>query len=164
MRRRAITRQRLGQLGIRALALSLCPGALLASASDGFIRQAVAELDPTAVSLEVNFGVETATGKAWAEIIERGRDTDAMPTVRHVDVTGLHFDVKSAAVVLQRRGDRAVCARQVAAGWWSGGVRLEPTGHCRWAVEPRGSEFDNGFEIAANARPVLVLVARAAGE
>jgi glyoxylase-like metal-dependent hydrolase (beta-lactamase superfamily II) len=151
--------------GAAALGLALAPSLLAASADGGWIRQAVAELDPMAVSLQVDFGVDPAAGKAWAEIVEQGRDPEAMPSIRHVDVTGLHFDVSAAAVVLQRRGLRAVCARQGAERrGWGRRATLEATGDCRWAVEPRGKAFDNGFQVAADAAPFLVLLGRATAD
>lgn len=126
------------------------------------IRQTVAELDPLATSLSVDFGVDADAGRAWAEITEHSGDPEAMPTIRQVAVTGLYFDVREAAVVLQARGRRAVCAhRETRGGWLMRRQTLVPTGDCQWQVRPREQGFDNGFELATESGVELVLLGRA---
>lgn len=142
-----------------ALCFSLsCSGA--ASGSAGEIRQAVAELDPVATEVSVEFAVDPESGRAWVEIAEHSGDAEAMPSFRRVEVTGLYFDVQASAVVLQARGMRAVCARQTGGGGWLRRSKLEPTGHCEWQMRPREKTFDNGFSVADTTAVQLWLVGK----
>lgn len=131
----------------------------IATGRGALISRTVAELDPLATSLSVDFGADAETGRAWAEITEHSGDREAMPSIRQVEVTGLYFDVNEAAVVMQAGDDRAVCARQeVRGGWLLRRQTLVPTGDCHWQVEPRDQAFDNGFAVAADRGINLLLL------
>lgn len=140
----------------------LLPLSGMATDRGSLIRETVAELDPLATSLSVDFGVDAEAGRAWAEITEHSGDAEAMPSIRQVDVTGLFFDVNESAVVIQKGGTRVVCAHQeISGGWLMRRETLAPTGDCQWKVEPREKTFDNGFSVVADRSVDLVLLGRA---
>lgn len=95
------------------------------------------------------YQINKELGRAWVNVVERQFWGDSSTYQdNRVKVEGLSYDNVAKQLVMEKNGERVVCANLVNRRWTIDiGGSLRNTGRCSFSVKKTTVEVDNGFEI-----------------
>lgn len=96
------------------------------------------------------FQINKELGRAWVNVVERQFWGDSSTySDNRVKVEGLSYDPATKELVMDKDGERVVCANLINRRWTIDiGGSLRNTDRCSFTVKKTTVEVDNGFEIS----------------